>query len=111
MSVETFNAVHETGSFTYCDRAGRPMTMEEWAKAFDDLDYKRLARTVLPDGKVVSTIWLGLNHRWGDGPPLIFESMVFASDEGESLDMTRYSTEEEAKAGHEAMVAKWSKAP
>jgi hypothetical protein len=24
----------------------------------------------------VSTIWLGINHRFGDGAPLIFETMV-----------------------------------
>jgi hypothetical protein len=25
----------------------------------------------------VSTVFLGLDHNWGDGPPLLFETMIF----------------------------------
>lgn len=25
----------------------------------------------------VSTVFMGLDHNWGDGPPLLFETMVF----------------------------------
>lgn len=62
----------------------------------------------------VSTVRLTTNHQWGDGPPLWYETMVFASDaSGEvsswaDLDMDRYTTREEAEAGHARMVAKWS---
>ena len=59
----------------------------------------------LPDGRFVSTVWLGLNHQYGDGPPLIFETMVFGGD-GDSRECERYSTEAEALAGHKAMVAR-----
>jgi hypothetical protein len=51
----------------------------------------------------VSTVYLGMNHQWGDGPPLIFETMVFGGDEGEPC--WRYSTEEQARAGHDRVVA------
>ena len=47
----------------------------------------------------VSTVFLGLNHQYGDhGPPLLFETMVFRNDSGE--EMWRYSTYEEALKGH-----------
>lgn len=51
----------------------------------------------------VSTVFLGLDHAFGQGSPLIFETMVF----GGPLDgrQDRYSTYEQAEAGHAAMVA------
>lgn len=93
------------------DRAGRPMSDEDWARALQDTDGRRIARTELPDGKLVSTVWLGLDHRLGvDGSPLIFETMVFpSSDSLEALDCERYSTEEEARAGHLEMVLRWAR--
>lgn len=88
----------------YYDRQGRPIGLMEIAKG-----ERRVAETTLPDGKWVSTVWLGIDHSFGSGPPLIFETMVFPSqgDFGD-LDCDRYSTEEEARVGHEAMVQKWS---
>lgn len=86
------------------------MTREEWATSYETRqDQKRVAETTLPNGRWVSTVWLGLNHQYGDGPPLIFETMVFPNqkDMGE-LDCDRYSTEAEALAGHAAMVDKWT---
>lgn len=63
-------------------------------------------------------MWLGLDHSFFEGPPLIFETMVFAAEEREivlasgrpvkihdSLDMRRYSTEQQAIAGHNEIVA------
>jgi hypothetical protein len=70
---------------------------------------RRLAETVLLDGKVVSTVWLGLDHA-RHGAPLIFETMVFPSQEDfTDLDVARYTTRAEAMAGHEDMVEKWTR--
>lgn len=94
------------------DRQGRPLSdYGEIEKLLRTFQYKRVAETVLPEGKWVSTVWLGLNHRHDDGPPLIFETMVFPSKDGPLLeiDCLRYSTEAEALAGHAAMVAKFTK--
>jgi len=63
-------------------------------------------------GKVwISTVFLGLDHNYTqDGPPIVFETMVFARDEEDKsinydeLEMKRYSTVQEAKDGHELMV-------
>jgi len=94
----------------YYDRQGRPMHPKECAELAMNVNYLRVAATTLPDGKWVSTVWLGMDHRNGRGLPLIFETMVFPGKrEFASLDVVRYTTEAEAVAGHAAMVAKWSK--
>jgi len=88
----------------YYDRQGNPISMNQWSAMFKDWDAKNVAQTDVgvSGGTVhVSTIWLGLDHNWGGGPPLIFETLV----QGGSLDqeMDRYTTEAEALAGHAAM--------
>lgn len=94
----------------YYDRDGTPMTLEQWAASFEPRqDKKRVAEDTVGD-YWVSTVWLGLNHQYGDGPPLIFETMVFAQKDGAITDWgeqyaDRYSTEAAALAGHEAIVS------
>jgi hypothetical protein len=57
----------------------------------------------------ISTVFLGLDHNFGQGPPLLFESMVFGGeDDGE---MVRYSTWEEAETGHKLLVEKYLTKP
>lgn len=91
---------------SYYDKDGSPLELMEWAKKYDGVEYKRVALTDLPNGKRVS---LGLDHRFGTGAPLIFETMVFESPESfADLDVERYSTIEQAQEGHERMVEKWS---
>ena len=91
----------------YYDREGQPMELMEWAQAIE-AGRNVVAKTKLSGGVEVSTVWIGLNHQWGDGPPLIFETMVF----GGAMDQeqNRYSTETEAKAGHREMVVRVKKA-
>lgn len=85
------------------DRQGQPIDMMRWQVLHSDLAYMRVAGdTIGPYW--VSTVWLGLNHQYGDGPPIIFETMVFLADTQELADVPfqdRYSTEEQAKRGHE----------
>lgn len=49
----------------------------------------------------ISTVFLGIDHQFGDGPPLLFETMVFGGELDEEQD--RYATREEAVTGHLAM--------
>ena len=92
----------------YYDRQGNPITMATWAETAEDISRKRVAEATV--GRLwVSTVWLGLDHGFGDGPPLIFETMIFAVD-GEDVNWTveyceRYSTEAATLAGHERAVA------
>ena len=90
------------------DREGRPMSTLEWASKFEDLEYKRIAWTQISPEVHVSTVWMGLDHNFsGEGPPVIFESMAFL-EHGKpfptEIDSERYSTEAEARVGHERMV-------
>ena len=62
-------------------------------------------RTVAKDkiGDVeISTVFLGLDHQFGKGRPLLFETMVFGGELDQEMD--RYSTYEEAEKGHKFMV-------
>jgi hypothetical protein len=92
------------------DRQGVPIGLLTWCTLMEDAAYRIVARTDLGDGAFVSTIWLGLNHRHGEGAPLIFETMVFGMDGSTVVDRwadricERYSTEAEALAGHERIV-------
>lgn len=82
-----------------------PVDLMTWAKWFGKAD-RHVARTVINDKVRVSTIFLGINLRFGDGPPLVFETMAFR--DGEETDCDRYATWDEAQRGHDEMVAKYS---
>ena len=74
-----------------------------WARWFEEAD-RHVARTELPDGLVVSTVFLGIDHSFGrTGPPLLFETMAF--HDGDGRETERYATWEQAEKGHAAMVA------
>lgn len=85
----------------YYNRQGRPVSNEQWEAEFSRQD-RRVLWTDLGSLGRVSTVWLGLNHAYDDGPPLIFETMIFDGPMHEYMD--RYSTEEQARAGHEFAV-------
>jgi hypothetical protein len=72
-----------------------------WGKMYENFEARKVAITEIGDVRV-STVFLGMNHNWGDGPPLLFETMVF----GGKLDQEqeRYSTWDEAERGHAATV-------
>lgn len=73
-----------------------------WARWFENGD-RVVAKTPLP-GCEVSTVFLGLDHRFGPGSPLLFETMVFGGPFDQEQE--RYSTWAEAEAGHARMVDK-----
>jgi hypothetical protein len=79
----------------------------EWAR---DLENLRIVRQeTLPNGYWVSTVWMGIDHRFGEGPPLIFETMV-TNPSGEWEDyQERYSTENDAILGHMRTVEEYNK--
>lgn len=88
----------------YYDKEGKPLSLYVWAYMFEDMLYRRIGWTEFPNGAYVSTVWLGLDHSFGCGPPLIFESMVF--DGVHDQETVRYSTEAEALAGHDQLAAR-----
>ena len=79
---------------------GKPCTVDEYIAAHRDPAQRFVKRDTVCDGLYeVSTVYLGLDHGWGEGPPLIFETMIFGSGPlGD--EQWRYSTREDALAGH-----------
>jgi hypothetical protein len=98
-----------------------PVAMMEWATQFElrlaaaelgGEDPWRVARTEFPGGAYLSTVFLGLDHRFGfGGPPILFETMLFGAEDHvweqfpdrpyrEDLGQWRYSTWDAALAGH-----------
>jgi hypothetical protein len=72
----------------------------EWARDFEDFHGRIVRQDVLWNGVFLSTVWLGLDHRlFGDGPPLIFETMAF-DFVGEDVLQERYATLDDAERGH-----------
>ena len=82
------------------DKKVYPATIMEWAQWVETAE-RTVAKTHLDDCSV-STVFLGLDHQYGDGPPLLFETMIF--DGPHDQEQWRYTTREEALVGHEEAV-------
>jgi len=90
-------------------RERRPVAVDliTWARWFETAD-RRIARDEVGKATTVSTVFIGCNHQFGKGPPLVFETMVFNGKlDGECQ---RYSSYDDAEIGHAAMVRKCRKA-
>lgn len=79
-----------------------PATREQFGAQFERPEVRRVAYDEIGEANV-STVFLGLDHNYGDGPPLLFETMVFGLP-GETEYQWRYATWDEAVAGHERAV-------
>lgn len=80
-----------------------------WGEWFQNFDNRRVAETTIGDAWI-STVFLGIDHNFsGDGPPLLFETMVFFDREDLRDEiMMRYATYAEAREGHDTLVAMMS---
>ena len=75
--------------------------IREWGQWMES--NSRRVRQDYFDAIRISTVFLGLDHSFGmDGPPVLFETMVFVGPLHEEMD--RYSTWDEAEAGHNRMM-------
>ena len=73
----------------------------KWAVWFEEADTS-LKKDRVSDDISVSTVFLGLDHSFGQDPPLLFKTVVFGG--GADQEQVRYSTWDEAAAGHKEMV-------
>jgi hypothetical protein len=76
---------------THYYRDGKPILDDElmpafmrWAMLFETED-RTVAKTRTLYGERLSTIFLGLDHNFGFGPPILFETMLFAPGEKRRL--------------------------
>jgi len=77
----------------------------KWGMWLETAD-RCVALTDFP-GVRISTVFLGLDHNFSiSGPPILFETMIFTARDDDPLygEMDRYSTWEEAEAGHIRMI-------
>src|SRR3990167_704654 len=80
---------------------GEPQACEDlltWARWFEDASEERIvAQDCIADVRI-STVFLGLDHSFGQGEPLLFETMIFGGSQDQY--QRRYSTREAAVSGH-----------
>jgi len=69
---------------------------KEWAEGFDRMD--AIVEKTDIAGIHISTVFLGIDHSYGQGPPLLFETMIFGGEHDMYQD--RYTTWEQAEEGH-----------
>jgi hypothetical protein len=74
--------------------------MMTWAIWFETVD-RQIADTRIGATRI-STVFLGLDHNWRGGEPILFETVIF----GGPLDASqwRYSSYDEAERGHAEAV-------
>jgi hypothetical protein len=83
-------------------REAKPVDMMTWAKWLESTRGNRHIKKDVVNKRRVSTVFLGLDHQFGEGPPLIFETMVFRDENSfDEIYCDRCSTYDEAEAMHE----------
>ena len=75
----------------------KPTNLIEWGKWYETAD-RRVNETKFDNDVRVSTVFLGMNHAFDLGTPLLFETMIFGGKEDGYCE--RYTTWEEAEKGH-----------
>lgn len=92
------------GYYTLSDD-GEPVLCDDirrWGSWFRQHD-RSIGRDEV-DGVRISTVFLGIDHQFGDGPPILWETMVFGGPLDQEQD--RYATRAAATRGHATMVAR-----
>lgn len=88
------------------DAENRPVRihdLREWGQWFEHSSNRIVGMTQINSEVHVSTVFLGLDHRFGgNGPPLLFETMVFGGPMDQ--EQWRYSSWDDAAANHEMVV-------
>jgi hypothetical protein len=75
-------------------RVYRSNVVDGWSEADHKVAYTEFAN------KRVSTVFLRLNHAFDNGPPMVFETMVFPKGSYLEEYCKRYSTWGQAEQGH-----------
>lgn len=104
---------YKAATLWYVLKDGVPVPEPDSIKAamfFGDIRNRRVAEDTFTafDGTEirVSTVFLCLDHGWGDGPPVLWESMIFwPGNEELDEEQVRYTSRQEAEEGHQLMVA------
>ncbi len=91
-----------TGKYILVDRVPVPCPdLMKWGRFMEEAD--RHVAVTMVDGIRVSTVFLGLDHGWCDGPPVLFETMIFGGEHDQDY-QERCCTWAEAEAMHKKAV-------
>ena len=63
---------------------------------------RHIALDRLAEGVKISTLFLGVDYNFGEGPPILFETMIFGGEHDQYQE--RYETREQALEGHKRAV-------
>ena len=85
------------------DRDGLPMTYARWVWITETQPGYSVVGHDHVAGGLVSTVWLGLDHGFGSGPPVIFETMLFDIDDWDDH-QDRYTSLDAAQKNHAYIV-------
>jgi hypothetical protein len=80
-----------------------PADLTTWANWFETYRDKRIVGRDQVGDVDISTVFLSIDHQFGDGPPLLFETMIFGGAHDQR--QTRCSTWAEAEDMHRRAVA------
>lgn len=72
----------------------------KWGEWFETAN--RQVEVNIIDDVTLSTVFLGLDHSWSAGPPVLFETMIFGGERDQETH--RYCTWDEAEAGHKQIL-------
>jgi hypothetical protein len=87
------------------DEHGNAVECEDlytWAVWLETAGNRIVAKDEFPDCRV-STVFLGLDHNFNDGPPLLWETMIFGGEHDQHQE--RYTSRAGALEGHEKACA------
>ena len=70
----------------------------EEMKYIQDPKNRVVRQTEFTNGEKLSTVFLMVDHGWGEGDPILFETMLLGNN-GDDI-LNRYCTWNEAEAGH-----------
>jgi RimJ/RimL family protein N-acetyltransferase len=76
--------------------------LERWAHWMADAHARRVAWTEVGQW-TISTVFLGIDHSFGHGPPLLWETMVFGPAPWDDAQW-RYTNREAALAEHDQIA-------
>ena len=88
------------------DNNGEPVAcddLDHWAKWFEKAD-RKVAKSYVGTA-LIYTVFLGLNHNYGEGDPILWETLIIGGPLDNEMDRC-CGSREQAEAMHALMVAK-----
>lgn len=101
--IEDYPLDPDSGHYILNDQ-GEPeicLSLQRWGEFYSHPENRIIHQTQV-GSILISTVFLGLDHRFGDGPPILWETMMFGWMLPAALQhyQERYTSRDHAEAGH-----------